>query len=186
MGCCPSRGAEVSGREQRQEASAAAGPGPAHAVLTQQERLEAVGSRTSQQEPRAPIYAAEATPSRPMRPQVHHRGRRRGAADRTRGEGEKGTSVLELAWPPACSDASRCCSSAEVTPPLGAGHSPHPFLCLFLPPPLSPQFSPFPSGPPWCLPGGGAKASCWEESWARAASVHCPRGRLGRGGHSQA
>lgn len=44
-GAAPLGVLRVSGRGQRQEASAAAGPRPAHAVLTQQERLEAVGSR---------------------------------------------------------------------------------------------------------------------------------------------
>ena len=187
LGCCPSWGAAGfwAGAAPGGQRGCGAGASAQYSPSKSDRRLWAAEGPSKSPELQ---FMLQTAPSRPMRPQVLHRGRRRASGRWDAGERErKGPQCWSWPGRPPALTPSRHCSSAEVTPPSGAGHSPHPFLCLFLPPtPFSPQFSPFPSGPPWCLPGGGAKASGWEESWARAASVPCPQGRVGRGGHGQA
>lgn len=110
-------------------------------ILTQQEagRL-ALSCRQlkSQQEPTAPIYATDGPRPANEAP---------GPAPRQTGRGERAGPPCWPGHPPALT-RSRCCSSAELTPPL----APAPAAPL----PLSSRPPPrFPSGLPWCVPAAG-------------------------------
>lgn len=142
-------------------------------ILTQQEagRL-ALSCRQlkSQQEPTAPIYATDGPRPANEAP---------GPAPRQTGRGERAGPPCWPGRPPALT-RSRCCSSAELTPPLAPAPA-APLPLSSRPPPGShqafPGVSPRPGGR-----GGGLPKPAPEEGWARAIGVCCPRDRVGRGG----
>ena len=155
------------------------GPGARRAcILTQQEAEGLVlgcGQLKSQQEPRAPIYATDGPRPANEAP---------GPAPRQTGRGERAGPPCWPGCPPALT-RSRCCSSAELTPPLApARAAPLPLSsCPPAPPPRSHQAFPgvSPRGG-----GGSLPKPALEEGWARATGVCCPRDRVGRGGRGQA
>lgn len=148
-------------------------PGGQRACILTQQEVEGLvlgcGQQKSQQEPRAQ-FMPQTAPRPANEPQALHHGRR--------DAGESRTSVL--AWLPASSTRSRCCSSTELTPPL-APAVPHPFQ-------LSSAPTPVPIRPSLVRPCGGwgrpAKASA--EGWARPTGVCCLQDRAGHGGRGQA
>ena len=146
------------------------GPGARRAcILTQQEAEGLVlgcGQLKSQQEPRAPIYATDGPRPANEAP---------GPAPRQTGRGERAGPPCWPGCPPALT-RSRCCSSAELTPPLAPARA-APLPLSSRPPPPHPG----PIRPSLVCPRGGVGAACQSQRWRRAGPGPLACAALGTG-----